>query len=163
MLKRNKILRNIYQELGRQLDQLLNSTHKGPLYLQQPTIRRVVLDSWNFLAREGSVELLVCCVMGNHVHVLLDVPASKDQVDLGKVMQRHKSYTAQVANQFLGRTGKPFWAANYFDREVRPQKLNRVIWYILNNPWKAGLVNSWREWPGIFVHADYRELFSTDQ
>ena len=35
----------------------------------------------------------------------------------------------------------------------------RVMWYVVNNPVKAGLVNRWSDWPYTWVHPEYVRLF----
>ena len=31
----------------------------------------------------------------------------------------------------------------------------RIVWYVLNNPVKAGLVQEWREWPWTYFKYKY--------
>jgi REP element-mobilizing transposase RayT len=56
-----------------------------------------------------------------------------------------------MANRELGRQG-PFWQDESHDRVVRNEnELNRVIQYVLDNPVKAGLVQTWEEWLWSYV------------
>ena len=62
-------------------------------------------------------------------------------------MQSIKGYTARKANKVLGRSGS-FWEHESYDRWARDaEELQRMVLYIANNPVKAGLVESWRDWP----------------
>lgn len=76
-------------------------------------------------------------VMPNHVHVLVTpaVPASKWLAPL-------KGFTAHQANQLLGRQGQPFWQDESYDHLVRSEaEFDRILFYIEENPVKAGLVS----------------------
>lgn len=115
-------------------------------------------------------ELLAYCIMPNHVHVLLqpfgwvlaaEQPGSmpngdgihffSDEVSdsrspLSSIMHSLKSYTANRANEILGRTGQ-FWQRESYDHWVRDlDELERIIDYIRANPVRAGLCNSPIEW-----------------
>ena len=75
------------------------------------------------------------CVMANHVHVLL-APIWT----LSKVTQGLKGYTAHEVNRLHRKVGRTFWQDESFDHWVRDEEeLLRIIFYIENNPVKAGL------------------------
>jgi len=66
---------------------------------------------------------------------------------IAKIMHSLKRYTGREANLILGRTGEQFWQNESYDHVVRDDKeFERIIWYILNNPVKAGLADSWDKW-----------------
>ena len=90
--------------------------------------------------------------MPNHVHVILSIPRGPSPGSTARIMRRHKSFTARECNLLLDRTGEPFWAGNYFDRTIRRGGWLRTMWYVLNNPVKAKLVDHWRQWPGNWVN-----------
>ena len=57
-----------------------------------------------------------------------------------------KKHTALEANKVLHRTGA-FWQHESYDHVIRDSKeLERMIWYVLYNPVKAGLTDSWEKW-----------------
>ena len=141
-------------------DHALHDGQAGPFYLQRPAITKLVLDSWHFLHHTQAVFLCAVCVMGNHVHVVLSNGLGKEDTCFGTIVKRHKTYTSLRANQLLNRTGKPFWEKTYFDRRVRHGKFVRVMWYVLNNPVKSGLVSRWWDWPGTWVHPEYLPMFT---
>ena len=80
--------------------------------------------------------------MPNHAHVIMRLFVGSD---LAKVLHSWKSYTSNVANSILGRTGT-FWFREYYDRCIRDEReLLRTVRYVLENPAKAGL----RDWPYV--------------
>jgi putative transposase len=67
---------------------------------------------------------------------------------LSQVTRWIKGSTARSANLLLGRTGRPFWQYESYDRCVRDtNELNRVIRYVERNPVAAGLASSIEDWP----------------
>jgi REP element-mobilizing transposase RayT len=141
------------------LEDALHESSDGPTYLDLPEVRDAVLDSWKFLDTEGNIELHAACVMSNHVHIVAAGPGDTSNINLGRLMQRHKGFTAQKCNEVLDRVGQPFWAANYFDRTVRRGSWLTVMWYVLNNPVKAGLVEWWGDWEGTYVSPQFVSHF----
>lgn len=62
-----------------------------------------------------------------------------------------KKFTARRANSMLGRRGS-FGQDESYDHVIRDDnELERTIWYVLDNPVKAGLVQSWELWPWTYV------------
>ena len=95
----------------------------------------------------------------NHVHVVFTpLPMRSSKTDnttqtnslcyntLSTIMQSLKGYTARKANLLLGRSG-PFWQHESYDHVIRdPSEWQRIVTYVLNNPVKAGLVDTWEKW-----------------
>ncbi len=140
------------------LDTVLHQKQLVPYHLNQPKICSLITESWKELAERKKIHVIAVCVMGNHVHVIVRAPDGIKEVQPGPLMQSHKRYTAAVANQILGATGQPFWASGYFDREIRKGRFLAALWYVLNNPKEAGLVENWQQWSGTYVHPDYLGL-----
>ena len=70
---------------------------------------------------------------------------------LSVVLQNIKKFTAVQSNKLLSRSGK-FWAEESFDTIIRNEKhFYNTIYYIINNPVKAGLVNNWWEWKWTYL------------
>lgn len=105
-------------------------------------------------------------IMPNHVHVLLkpdEIWEKRFRVDksnraqyekgpLSAILHSLKSYTASKANEILGRTGK-FWKDETFDHWVRDSaEFERIVYYIENNPVKAGLVECPEDWRFSSAH-----------
>jgi REP element-mobilizing transposase RayT len=73
--------------------------------------------------------------MPNHVHLLMT-----PLVDVSKVTQSLKRFTAREGNRILGLIGQPFWQDESYDRLVRNKaEFQRIADYIEMNPVKAGL------------------------
>ena len=139
-----------YQEAYfKKFDGLLDGDTTGPRWLGQRAIAQLVLDSIRY--RDGrEYDLLACCIMPNHVHMLVtvgrnDTPTYKAK-PLFRILQSLKRYTAREANKLLKRSGT-FWQDESYDHVVRDnEELERLFWYILFNPVKARLVESCEEW-----------------
>jgi len=119
------------------MDRYLDCARIGPLYLKQPPIAQLVVDSIRHGAQQLQYyELQAFVVMANHVHLLV-LP----RISPSRFLQTLKGYTAREANRLLGRTGQPFWQAETYDHTVRDDReSDRIKAYIENNPVKAGLV-----------------------
>jgi REP element-mobilizing transposase RayT len=119
------------------LDRILDNAKTGPLYLRQPQIAQMVVDSIHY--RSGSAyELHSFVVMANHIHLLV-TPA----IDASLLTKSLKRFTAREGNRMLGLTGRPFWQEESYDRLVRNEdEFRRIARYIEMNPVNAGLVAS---------------------
>ncbi len=112
-------------------------TDRGELILDRPAIRAAVEATWHSLAeRFPGIGLDEFVIMPNHVHGILSLPPrAGQQVSLGNVVRAFKSISAIAANRLLGRSGRPFWQRNYFERIIRSDReLLATREYIRNNP-----------------------------
>ena len=76
------------------VDRYLDRAGNGPLYLRQPAIARIVVDSLHRGTHLGHYDLGAFVVMANHVHALL-LP----KVDPSRLLQSMKGFTAREANR----------------------------------------------------------------
>ena len=137
-------------------DQYL-SKNVSPYWLMQPDLADIVFDSLIF-GNTKFYKLHCFCIMPNHVHVLLTLK-KKDNVShsLPYIMQNHKRFTARKCNQILDRTGQ-FWHREYFDHYCRSEEeYNSIVWYILNNPVKAKLIENWQEWKYTWIDKSLKD------
>ena len=120
----------------------LNSGY-GSCWLRDARIAEVVQD--NLLHFDAQCyHLLAWVIMPNHVHVLIE---TRQGHPLPEVVHSWKSYTANRANQVLGRAG-PFWHREYFDRYIRDERhLEQAVLYLHGNPVTARLVERAEDWP----------------
>ena len=82
--------------------------------------------------------------MPNHVRALFTLKAGHAFCD---ILHSWKSYTSNVANRLLDRSGE-FWYPDYFDRFIRNEEhLARAVEYIEMNPVEAGLCQRPEDWP----------------
>ena len=125
------------------LDRRLDTMRTGPLYLQQPEIAQVVVESIQKGVELGQYDLGAYVVMANHVHLLI-----QPRVPPQRLLKSLKGVTARECNRLLGRTGEPFWQKESYDHCVRNRaEWDRICRYIENNPVKAGLVNRPEDFP----------------
>ena len=133
------------------LDRCLESS---PHWLAEPCIANLVADGIHKLDGER-YDLVAYCIMPNHVHLQIDTDGYAPRAEhhgatapypLTDTLKRLKGSTAHACNQALGRTGQ-FWHHESYDHIVRDaDEYERIVWYILNNPVKAGLASNWEEW-----------------
>ncbi len=149
-------------------DEFLDKYTDSPKWLSDGRISKVVADAIKY--RDGKdYELIVYCIMPNHVHMVIYVERS-DEVErtlvrfgqqsrtevrptafyknylLAKILREIKGSTARECNKILNRTGA-FWQHESYDHVIRNDKeFENIIWYVLNNPVKAGYVTDWKAW-----------------
>ncbi|MFK8057028.1 MAG: transposase [Saprospiraceae bacterium] len=131
-------------------DRLLDAQDQSKYILAHAEIAQVVLDSWKTLAARGKCKIHVVCIMGNHVHVLLERVKRAEETPVGLILRQHKTWTDRVIQRELSLDHK-VWARGFFDRYVRPRSLEDVFHYILSNPVKAGLIRDGRDWPFTWI------------
>ena len=125
------------------VERQLDGACRGPLFLRQPAIAQIVLDSIRQGACLDHYQLHAFVVMPNHVHLLLT-----PRVAPSRLLQSLKGCTAREANRILGRTGEPFWQRESYDHWVRDAaEFERIKRYIENNPVKAGLAAQASDYP----------------
>ncbi len=115
----------------------------GSCCLKAPEIANIVINSW---LRFDSVryDIFEYVVMPNHVHILM---AAREGFPFSDIIKGFKSFTAREINRQLGRQGQ-LWQEDYWDRYIRNTRhFEAAARYIRENPVKAGLVKSARDWP----------------
>ena len=117
------------------MDRLLDNAITGPLYLKRPEMAEMVVDAIRY--QDGRhYDLHAFVVMANHVHLLIT-----PLVEVSRLMQSLKRFTAIKGNQMLGVVGRPFWQDESFDRLVRSDtEFQNIVRYVEWNPVQAGLV-----------------------
>jgi REP element-mobilizing transposase RayT len=115
----------------------------GSCWLKIPSIAGLVEEA--LLHFDGERYILnAWVVMPNHVHTLFE---PMNGTALESILASWKSFTANKANQTLGRSGQ-FWSKESFDRYIRDARHFRdVVDYIENNPVRAGLCKRPEDWP----------------
>jgi len=128
-------------------DAALDTAAVGPLWLGDPRIAALMADCLQY--RDGQVyDLDAYCIMPNHVHLVCTplVKEGDNYYSISSIMHSLKGYVARQANALLGREGV-FWQHENYDHVVRDEgEWQRIVYYVLNNPVKAGLVQTWRDW-----------------
>ncbi|MGB9776618.1 MAG: transposase [Anaerolineae bacterium] len=132
---------------------------RGPRWLAEPRIADIVQAEIHALHPQH-YHLLAFCIMPNHVHLLIDMQGIPDPppqrprqtfTALSHAMYLLKGRTAHACRKALGGSG-PFWQHESYDHVVRNEtELRQIVWYILENPVKAGLVKNWRDWAYTYL------------
>lgn len=134
-----------------ELEAYLDLGH-GECHLRHPGIATLVENSLLF-RHAVQYELRAWVVMPNHLHLLFLI----QDVPMARLIDAWKGFTAKEANKLLGRKGK-FWQDGYWDTYMRDSEHEkRALHYIENNPTKAHLVKSPKEWP--FGSARFRDAY----
>ncbi|MBI1925795.1 transposase [Candidatus Poribacteria bacterium] len=109
-------------------------------------VGEIVQQTWDHLPnRFPTVAVDSFVVMPNHVHGIIIIKSNADRgvgaalapPALGDIVRAFKSISAVQGNRILGRSGRPLWQRNYYERVIRnDDELTRAREYILNNPAK---------------------------
>jgi len=138
------------------LDRCLENS---PRWLADEKAAQIVADELHALDGQR-YRLLAYSILSNHVHLAIDTDEYRFEpahagvtapYPLTDTLKRLKGRTARFCNLVLGRSGT-FWHAESYDHVIRnAQEQERILWYILNNPVKAGLVEKWDDWKFSYV------------
>lgn len=133
------------------VDDYLDRNLNKPYWLKENAVAAIVSDSLHFYNCK-LYNLWSYCIMPNHVHLV--VTTLQGAPPLYNIMQRHKRYTAVECNRVLKRSGQ-FWTHESYDHVVRnDSEFNRIIFYTINNPVKAGFVKDWKDWQWTYVNPE---------
>jgi putative transposase len=103
----------------------------------------VVLAQFFHTAREQAVSIVAYCVMPDHAHLLID--GDSDAADLTQFVRLAKQQSGYLFKQKHGRL---LWQEGYFEHVLRDAERNEdVIFYIVANPLRKGLVKNVMDYP----------------
>ena len=105
-----------------------------------PEARDAVMSACRFW-HEKRMTLHICCVMPDHVHMLITPSLFPDgsAVALATLNHSMKGFSAKQVNRIMGRLGE-LWMQEAFDRIMRDEREYAETWdYIHTNPWREGL------------------------
>ena len=128
-------------ELRRKIEHYLDKGY-GECYLRNERVAEMMQNSLLHFD-EKRYELKAWVIMPNHTHFLLK---PHEGFSLSSIVHSIKSFTALEANKIIGKRGQ-FWQEDYFDRYIRDNEhFGKTVWYIENNPVKAGLCEKPSDW-----------------
>ena len=141
-------------------DHCLDHSKSSTRWLKENKIAQIVSDKIHSL--DNQKYLLICyCIMPNHVHLLFRLDkrdesrSTKSQFPVTNILKLIKGATAYEANKILNKSGT-FWQHESYDHLVRnDEERENIIKYILLNPVKAELTDSWEEWKWTYCKRDY--------
>ncbi len=125
----------------------------GECYLKDPKIAEIV-KSKILQYHNQYYHVKICCIMPNHVHMLLDTSIQLGNglpyVQVGNWMKLIKGGSSYLINKEIGRTGK-LWNFESYDHYVRDvTEYHRIRKYIAQNPHKAKLKDKYFSEPYVF-------------
>jgi len=114
-------------------------------------LAQLVSESVEFYCPKLGYRLFGYCLMPDHLHALLSPDDSGRP--LAKWLLAFKNYTGRMfAN---GGGTPPLWQRSAHDHVCRDDETPElVLAYIANNPVRAGLVDSWQDWPWTRVFVE---------
>jgi putative transposase len=103
-----------------------------------------VVDALKFQCSKAAADLLLYCIMPDHVHALIAIHDG----DLVSIMRNVNSWTTRIWTQRSG--DKHLWQGSFHDHGVRrTENTDELVKYVLENPQVAGLVEDWRDYRWI--------------
>lgn len=138
------------------LEGILDAAVRGERDLCRSDVSPILLENFDWLRKRGW-RIWAATIMPSHLHAVLSGNGGQGielRNDLGKFM----AYTARMVNTVRGLSGS-FWQREPFDHWCRDgDAWLRSVSYTVNNPVKAGLCRSWRQWPYSAVDAEVENL-----
>ena len=116
------------------------------------SVRQIVLEC---CVHDNGIkfDLKVAVVMPDHVHMTFTPLVNLGRAEiysLGEIMDSVKGASAHRINEALGRKGK-VWQSESFDHVLRSsESLDVKIQYVLENPVRCGIVDSWNNYPWLW-------------
>ena len=103
-------------------------------------------DAFGTLSREritdANADLLLACLMPDHVHLIVQIGA----VSLVDIARDLKSRSTRLWWQHGG--SGTIWQRAFHDRGLRTTRdVEAAVAYVLDNPVRAGLTDSWEAYP----------------
>lgn len=121
----------------------MRGNNRAPIYFEEQD-QRLFLVLLRTTAARFEWDVLLWCLMTNHVHLLIET--KKD--NLARGMHRLNTLYAHAINDRHGRTGHLF-ERRYFSKPIESEvQLERTAFYIVHNPVAADLCATARDWPG---------------
>jgi putative transposase len=125
------------------------STHNR--WILPPEARTIVLQSCTW-GHGTHFNLDGAVVMPDHVHLVLTPTYDGNSFfSVAEIMQGIKGASAHKINHLLGRNGQ-VWQRESFDRVLRREKsIQAKVEYLIQNPVRAGLVQTASEYRWLWV------------
>lgn len=132
-----------YSEPGSIWHVTIDTQGRVPVFADS-RVARIVSEEVRHQTRYRDGRLLLYCVMPDHVHAVIQIGS----VDLTSIVRSFKAYVSWRCAE----AGLPngFWQPRFHDRGHRESdSLDDLVKYIVENPVKDGLAESWEFYPWI--------------
>ena len=140
--KRIRLDAHVYAEMGRICSITIAVQDRCPVFAN-PMVAGSAVDVLRQHASRTGVLVYALCVMPDHVHLVVGPSVGCDRITF---VAQFKNL-AQRAAWSRGVSGR-FWQPSFWDRFLRSEEhLQTHVQYVLDNPVRAGLVTSWRDYP----------------
>ena len=127
---------------------------RGLPFVATPYMEAIIEGCIAAAAAMYPVTIVAFVFMGNHFHMILVV---HDPADVPRFLGYIKGELAQAINRLQGRTSRVQWKRSYFSAPILdPAKVVERIDYLYQNPIRANLVDTIKEYPGV---SSYKALF----
>ena len=118
------------------------TARRKPL-LTDPDLTKRLIEILKKEAKDSGMLLYTYCFMPDHVHLLLCPEEGKDPM---KFVQRYKGKTTRIYWR-VSRQAK-LWQRGFYDHILRGEEdVRQVSRYILENPVRKGMVESFKDYP----------------
>lgn len=139
--RRIRLAHSVYEVAGRPVLVTI-CTRDRQAVLTGGSLPEIVAEAIRAASTDVPVEVLVWCVMPDHLHALV---APREG---GSVVQWVRSFKGRVAADARRQGLRKLWQRSFHDRVLRAEEaVADVVSYVLANPVRAEHVESWREWP----------------
>jgi REP element-mobilizing transposase RayT len=127
------------------IEAILDAAERGERDMCAPEVSRIVLANVAWL-RGCGWRVWAATLMPSHAHLVMSNTEGRS-AELREDLARFMAFTARRINEARGGSGA-FWQGKPFDHWCRDgDAWLRSVSYTVNNPVKAGLCASWRDWP----------------
>ena len=139
--RRIRLERSVYEIAGQPV--LVTICTRGrQAVLTAGSMPEIVMGAIRSVSTDVPMEVLVWCLMPDHLHAVVAPEKGGNVVDW---VRRLKGRVAADARQQGVRN---LWQRSFHDHVLRAEEaIAEVVSYVLANPVRAELVESWREWP----------------
>jgi len=137
-----------FEYSGRHLYFLTFCTDRRAEILRDHGVATMVIECIRRSSHRYGFAVYAYCLMPDHVHLL--VHGTSAAADLRRFVKTAKQSSGQT---YAARTKRRLWQDGYYDHVVRPEEdPTAIVRYIIENPVRAGIVQSSLDYP--FVGSD---------
>jgi putative transposase len=113
--------------------------------LCRPTCSLRLFDSIRAYEARSRWYMAALVLMPDHLHLIASFPRSPG---ITATIRAWKGFQAKHADVD--------WQSGFFEHRLRSDReFSEKVQYVLMNPVRRGLAQSWREWPYVFVRGDW--------